>query len=699
MDTKARWIWCKSQYEKNEYAEFKKNFVLKKADSTAKIYISADTKYALWINGSFVCCGGYEDYPEKKHYDTYAVGEYLKTGENMIFVSAYYQGESSLHYAVGQRGFWFCLENGAEHIISDETSLARISNTYQNGDMMKITWQLGYSFAYDARGENNPAAWEHAEVQDKEPPSLARPIRNLVLSGTAPSRVIAQGVFRRAEQSGTLADKMQHDFLSSRLFEEIFDGTTGFPLTAKKVYDDGFYVIVDLGEETSGYFTLKLSASEGTQIDIAYGEHLNDMRVRSKIGDRNFVVSYICREGEQEFTQWHGRMGARYLQLHVSGYRYITLERVSLISAAYPAKVILNYSDENDHRRKLFDTCIRTLRLCMHEHYEDCPWREQGLYAFDSRNQMLFGNVVFEAKEYARACIDLLGQRFGDNCQINICAPTSTELFIPSFTLWWILELKEYTELSGDLSLAKQYWEQVMRIVRNGEKSMKNSVAQPPNGKVFDGSADNAYFHHYEWSSGYEGMNQDLLALYGSENFYEGMYPLIFLIVLEATRWIAEQLGKHKESAELFSLYRRSVASYKQMFWDEDTGAFASFLYQGKRFHYGEYVQSLALYSGICDEHQASVLYEKLLHGSELQEITISYSIFKYEALVKQNPACAGELYRSIEQKWSEMLYQGATSFWETILGEADFDGAGSLCHGWSALPIYFYYKYVKKQG
>lgn len=37
------------------------------------------------------------------------------------------------------------------------------------------------------------------------------------------------------------------------------------------------------------------------------------------------------------------------------------------------------------------------------------------------------------------------------------------------------------------------------------------------------------------------------------------------------------------------------------------------------------------------------------------------------------------------------MLDQGATSFWETIKGEEDFHCAGSLCHGWSALPVYYY--------
>ena len=37
------------------------------------------------------------------------------------------------------------------------------------------------------------------------------------------------------------------------------------------------------------------------------------------------------------------------------------------------------------------------------------------------------------------------------------------------------------------------------------------------------------------------------------------------------------------------------------------------------------------------------------------------------------------------------MLREGATTFWEIIIGADDFADAGSLCHGWSALPVYYY--------
>ena len=40
------------------------------------------------------------------------------------------------------------------------------------------------------------------------------------------------------------------------------------------------------------------------------------------------------------------------------------------------------------------------------------------------------------------------------------------------------------------------------------------------------------------------------------------------------------------------------------------------------------------------------------------------------------------------------MLDEGATSAWETKIGASDFSNAGSLCHGWSAVPVYYYNKF-----
>ena len=44
-------------------------------------------------------------------------------------------------------------------------------------------------------------------------------------------------------------------------------------------------------------------------------------------------------------------------------------------------------------------------------------------------------------------------------------------------------------------------------------------------------------------------------------------------------------------------------------------------------------------------------------------------------------------------------LDNGATTFWETLNGSAENGGIGSLCHGWSALPVYYYHKFFADKG
>ena len=49
-----------------------------------------------------------------------------------------------------------------------------------------------------------------------------------------------------------------------------------------------------------------------------------------------------------------------------------------------------------------------------------------------------------------------------------------------------------------------------------------------------------------------------------------------------------------------------------------------------------------------------------------------------------------------IKKKYSYMLKKRATTFWETEKGWKDFDNAGSLCHGWSAIPVYYIIKFFE---
>ena len=128
-------------------------------------------------------------------------------------------------------------------------------------------------------------------------------------------------------------------------------------------------------------------------------------------------------------------------------------------------------------------------------------------------------------------------------------------------------------------------------------------------------------------------------------------------------------------------------------FFDPETNEYFSFSFSGKRWAKDELTQALMVYSGICPEACEEDVLKKLVSGS-MTPVTLAYTVFKYEALLKR-PEMFGEwVKKDIEAQWGGMLMKGATSFFETLLAGDDFERAGSLCHGWSAVPAYLYFAY-----
>ena len=124
-----------------------------------------------------------------------------------------------------------------------------------------------------------------------------------------------------------------------------------------------------------------------------------------------------------------------------------------------------------------------------------------------------------------------------------------------------------------------------------------------------------------------------------------------------------------------------------EAFYEEKKGLYRTFLDQE---HTCELAQALAILTGFAPS--PAKLSQILAQKNDLVPTTLSSCLFKYMALLKYQRNYPVVL-RDIRSLWGKMLYEGATTFYETIGGAADFEEAGSLCHGWSAVPIYVYHK------
>ena len=151
---------------------------------------------------------------------------------------------------------------------------------------------------------------------------------------------------------------------------------------------------------------------------------------------------------------------------------------------------------------------------------------------------------------------------------------------------------------------------------------------------------------------------------------------------------ILELFDKAKYYQEtLFSLNQ----AINNLFFDEKNKIYKTYA-DGNS--YSQLANALCILCGACPEVALQVVAEKVAYGYDgWVENTLSMNVFRFDALMAvDQEKYAPFVLQEIDKIYGKMLESGATSFWETEKGEADFDGAGSLCHGWSAIPAYYYH-------
>jgi hypothetical protein len=110
---------------------------------------------------------------------------------------------------------------------------------------------------------------------------------------------------------------------------------------------------------------------------------------------------------------------------------------------------------------------------------------------------------------------------------------------------------------------------------------------------------------------------------------------------------------------------------------------------------------SLAVLCGACPKDLTGKLCAAMWEeGHGLTPISLSMRCFFYDAcLLTDKSLYAPLILGDIARIYRPMVELGVGTVWETEMGQADFDNAGSLCHGWSALPIYYYHTLIPYLG
>lgn len=611
---KAKWIWNGSVCDKDAYCEFTERFCAEDGKAVL-LRIACDGMYAAYVNGTLAAFSQCADFPHCKFYDEIDVTKYCRT-DNELKIVVWHLGENSQTYISDTAGVLFEVEcNGKIAAYSSAHTHSRRMNEYRNGYCKVITRQLGFAFLYDntvAKSEYTPST----EVR-KTSELHRRSIRPLVLEDRLPVHIV------KREKS----------------------------------------ILIDMGREVAGFLDLDIESETEQKWTIAYGEHIADGGVRRKIGTRDFSVEFIARKGENVYLNPLRRLAGRYLEIFCDN--PIEIRYAGIRPVNYPVvKKNVRFADESLQR--IYDVSVDTLRLCMHEHYEDCPWREQALYTMDSRNQMLCGYYAFEGgnQAYARHNLVLISKSLRPDGLLSICAPSGTDVPIPFFSLVYIWQVYEYIEHTQDRSILDEVGETMDTIMRTFSAAIDASGLIP--------SFAYPYWNFYEWAE----ESDDAPRLNGiiaatEKPHYDLILNGMFVYVLSLYGEITEKktdIAAYKEAVKK-TFYRNGV-----------------FVLSTATERYSQLGNAIALLIGLGDEE----LSERILTDKNMIPATLAMKAFVYDVLLTFGNKYKDYILQDIRKTYGKMLYEGATTFWETAKGESDFDGAGSLCHGWSAIPAYY---------
>lgn len=622
MDFQKNTIWIKEQ-TKDTYAEFVGSFAVKEREPVW-MNLGFDGHGAVYLNGELVFFGAAGDYPWHRLYYRVDLTKYCKENNDIRFV-IWYPGEDSSTYITKEPGLAFAICQGENLLLeSGAHILARKVLSYKNEYCKNITVQLGYSFLYDNTVENN-LPYEPSVESSTETVFHLRTTGELVMGEPVP--------------------------------------TTIQPL------EDGF--LVDMKEEVVGFLNLDFESPCDQMVTISYGEHLVEGQVQRLIDGRDFSVEFYAKKGVNQYLNPFRRLAGRYLQVQCK--EPLQVSYVGLCPTDRPVKEIpRTFTDPKF--QKIYEVSVNTLKKCMHEHYEDCPWREQAMYTLDSRNQMLCGYYAFEDADYVRENLRFIGKGQREDGLLSLCFPAGTDLPIPFFSLVYLMQLQDYLVHTGDRNLVEELKPVVDRIAKTFE-SCRDESGLIPNFPA-------PCWNFYEWAEGSDNATE--IQTDSAEGRVKKYDLILNCMYVYFTMLYKEVYGEVVGDAQA---YKQAI---KETFYVPERGLYKL---STKGELYSQLGNSFAILIGLGD----GGLAERITKDKSLIEVTLSMHTFYYDALLMFGDTYHEFILQDIKEKYGHMLREGATTFWETAKGWKDFDHAGSLCHGWSAVPVYYLCKLVKE--
>ena len=695
----SNWIWspCWKPEDKDcpRVMLFRKAVRLEEEPRKGHLDISADTRYKLYVNGRLVETGPSRGDHQVWFYDTVNLLPFLKRGENIIGVSVLRYPEDPVAgnhgmfrtsvpglyvcgsmedmagnlYDVSGDRTWKCkMDKGVTFYREEERFAPLVIHEHTAGNPEIFGWRSG---GYDDGG------WEEAE------PYMKKSVPTAVSPGNLKPRNIPF-MYRKSSRFQRVMD-LKKSRSTVEEWEEFLNGAgqIAIPPQTEEIVE------LDAGEEMTGYIHLALSGGTGAQITLLYAEaYVED----GLIGPEQIPVKNDRTDKEKGHLQGYedcyaaAGMGTAekpevYEPYWFRTFRFVRLsvrtkeEGMELLGfgyeeTGYPLKVCTSVKTSDPSLEPIWEISERTLRRCMHETYEDCPFYEQLQYIMDARLQILYTYAVSADDRLARKCMDDLRRSQRYDGLLNCSYPNCNTNVIPGFSIYYILMVYDHMMYFGDRTLIGEHMPAIDQILHYFERHLAREGYVEKIGGI---NMEARFWSFIDWAEEWNDTSgMPTAGLQGPLT----METLLYIYGLQHASYLADFLGRREEA----KAYQERAERAKEAVRIFCTGSNGMITDGPGILEYSQHCQVFALLTDTVDLETGKRNLLRTIEEPGFTQCTVAMRFYLFRALEKTGLYAYTDRYWDA---WRNMVRKHCTTCVES---EAY---CRSECHAWGSLILY----------
>jgi alpha-L-rhamnosidase len=658
----ALWIWKKGESSgKNLSLIARKRFVLDSSPEKAKIFITADNIYELYINGTLVNRGPVRSHPRYQSYDVLELSSLLKTGENVMVIRALHHGSYGTFNLPPRPGLLVQLEiqNGQKR----ETIISDSSFKIKRYDAFNLSSE-NYSELVDLRKidkgwqtiDFDDSKWENAEelVSDKflgwpgpSPKSkpqtmispwfelLPRDMPYLQESIARPVKVYESGEILELGFGSPVSSGLNNLLFPLKYCTvsdiALFEKGSG-PLTVKNSYPSSLYsndaiystyLIMDMGKLLHGFPQLEIEGEPGTIVELLYAPHLLRGKFplrtmhQGRPAHRPAADKIILDKGKNTWTSLELKY-MRYLFIAIRNTdKPVRLNFAGMITADYPFEARGSFSVKNDEEINwLWNAARNTLDAITTDAFTD-NYRERLQYSQTSFYAARSSYAAYGDAHLQRRYLMQVALEQQSDGILPASAPLLThrgQRFLDA-SIFWLLGLHDYYLHSGDEKTTLELLPKA-ELILDRFRVWENE----------DGFIDTPPYTYW--------IDHANIERFGANFSLNALYLLCMQDLMELNSW----LGKTAEAAEYEVRVKKLKESMSVKFWDEKEKLFRDNLLDGSlEGKYTEHSNSLAIVAGIASPDQEKEIVREFTENKSSRLVhSVLFMHYIVEALLKQ---------------------------------------------------------------